>query len=197
MMMMMMMFLFSQFIFWPLFPPTKYCWEVIEVHVSPLVHIKADALRLHVHYSGCTTPPSTFLIIVSPSKSFIRCIVLIILITLSSSPIIFLTTLVASSTPPPTHPIITGTTSTLYLLLFSLVSNVSCWYFCNFVLVASSMFCSWGDDISTNQIFHAFSSSNVKFGLRAELVFLILCSKSRHHLNPFPFRTWPSSLLTV
>ena len=61
-------FLFSQFIFWPLFPPNKYCWEVTEVHVFPLVQTKAGALRLHVHYSGCTTPPSTFLIIVPPSE---------------------------------------------------------------------------------------------------------------------------------
>ena len=51
--------------------------------------------------------------------------------------------------------------------------------------------------MSTNQIFLAFSSSNVKSGLRAELVFLILCSKSQHNLNPFSFRTWPFSHLTV
>ena len=106
----------SQFIFWPLFPPTKYCWEVTKVHVFPLVRTKTGVLRLHVYYSGCTIPPSTF-----PSKSTVRCIVLIILIILSSSPIIFLHALVASSTPPSRHPIITGTTSTLtlYLLFFS------------------------------------------------------------------------------
>ena len=52
----------SQFILWPLFPPTKHYWKVTKVQVFPLVHKKADVLRLYIHYSGCTTPPSTSLI---------------------------------------------------------------------------------------------------------------------------------------
>ena len=43
--------------------------------------------------------------------------------------------------PPPRHPIIIGTTTTLYSLRLSLISNASCWYF---VLYHSSWFqCSF------------------------------------------------------
>ena len=93
--------------------------------------------------------------------------------------------------PPPKHPIIKGTTVTLYCSHLSRNSNANCWYFRSFSILFSWMFDSYGRAISTMQIIFFDSSSNVRSGRLTVFVVLTRCSQSQSSLYPLLWITLP------
>ena len=146
-------------------------------HQVLLVLIVNNAFHtVNIQSSCCTSPESTFRIMLSPSVNIVFCISATIISANHSHSECSLNTLSTSCNtcfiPPSRAPITMGTIVILYPGLLSLNSNASCQYFATFSFLLAAIFVCCRHAISQIQIFFFSLSSNTKSGLLDVVVLL-------------------------